>query len=227
MKHHFFKKILLILSLLISMNASAQSSGKYLVLGVISSSNPAESIALLKDTSSKRTFAVKAGTKVDKRHELVRLTRKYVYMKISGTMTRIRVGESAGESESSYNSSTKIGGTGPLEGMEVEGNTVRVTGELRNHLVKQELSMILMQAAAVPHYDNGSLIGFRLWEIEADSIYEKTGFKNGDIITRIEGNELTDVSMTVKMLHALKNASSAEIVLIRDRKEQTLNIIVE
>ncbi len=215
-------KILLISALLLlSARAFGQSEGRYLVLGAIASSE--NGVALLKDNQTKRTFAARAGTKIDSSHELIRINNGYVYMKIHGKMTRIRVGFSEGHTAAS--SSLHSGSS--REGLEVSGTQVRITGMLRNHLVKQELSSILMQAAAVPHYKDGSLVGFRLWEIEAGSIYEQTGFKNGDIVIRIEDNDLTDVGMTVKMLHALKEASSAEIVLIRDNKEQTMNFIID
>ena len=52
-------------------------------------------------------------------------------------------------------------------------------------------------------------------QIDNDSIYAKSGVVNGDIITGINGQDLSSVAGTINLLHSLKNADSVEIELRR------------
>ena len=61
-----------------------------------------------------------------------------------------------------------------------------------------------MQATAEPYFQNGQIMGFKLSQIDADSIYDKSGVRDSDVITAINGNQLNNVSAAIKLLHSLK-----------------------
>jgi type II secretory pathway component PulC len=84
-----------------------------------------------------------------------------------------------------------------------------------------------MQAAAVPNYEGGRLKGFTLWEIDKGSVYELAGFQDGDVITAINGQELTDVGNTIKLLHSLKGESRADVSVTRAGTARTIKIEVQ
>jgi type II secretory pathway component PulC len=74
---------------------------------------------------------------------------------------------------------------------------------------------------------NGELQGFQLLEIDAGSIYEKVGLTNGDVVTAINGQALSDVGNTIKMLHSLKDKTNADVTVLRGGREQTMQIVVQ
>ena len=55
-------------------------------------------------------------------------------------------------------------------------------------------------AKARPNMVNGVLKGFELTRIREDSIYEKAGFQNGDIVEEINGIPLKDAVSSIRLL---------------------------
>ena len=62
---------------------------------------------------------------------------------------------------------------------------------------------------------DGELKGFTLTRIRKDSIYEKSGFQNDDVVTEINGVPLTDTAQAVRLLQSLRNESEIEIRMMR------------
>lgn len=199
-----------------------------LVLGVIAAEKEEQSVALLKDTQSQKVFAAKLGQEVADRTTIRGITREFVYMRIGTRVEKVRVGEQL-DGSSSFPSAPHYGSETLSQngGIERRGDHVRVTSALKDYVVGQNLSTVLMQAAAVPYYEQGQLKGFTLWEIDKGSIYELAGFQDGDTITAINGQPLTDVGSTIKMLHGLKGDHRAEVTLTRAGQDKTLKIEVQ
>jgi type II secretion system protein C len=201
---------------------------KFLVIGVIASARPGEGVALLKDTGSGATFAAREGQDVGQGVRLDHVSRDYVVLKIDSKLERVRVGEEVDPAMTSAPMSVARAPTS-FDGGAVErhGNVVKVAASFRDEMVNHQLSKVMMQAAAVPHYVNGELQGFQLLEIDAGSIYEKVGLTNGDVVTSINGQPLSDVGNTIKMLHSLKDKTNADVTIVRGGKEQTMQIVVQ
>ena len=83
-----------------------------------------------------------------------------------------------------------------------------------------------MQAAAVPNIQGGKLLGFTLWSITPDSIFEKLGFQDGDTVTNINGNELVDAGQAIKVLNSMRNSKDVSIAYTRKgaNKQMRINI---
>jgi type II secretion system protein C len=168
---------------------------------------------------------VRVGQEVSSGIILERVARDYVYLTINGKSSKIKVGDAVsqagsygtGSAEGLALSDVSIG-----QGIERKGNVVRVTSTLREFVSGPSLSKILMQAAAVPQYSNGELRGFGLFEIEKDSIFEKVGFLNGDVIMSINGQALNNVGQAIKVLHSLKTENEVEVELVRNGVEEKL-----
>lgn len=111
------------------------------------------------------------------------------------------------------------------EGFERRKGKIAMTGAYRDKLIKEDLAKVLMQATAEPHLENGQIVGFKMSQIDGDSIYAKSGVTNGDIITTINGQDLTSVAGTINLLHSLKNTDSVEIELRRG--SETVKITAE
>lgn len=101
------------------------------------------------------------------------------------------------------------------EGFERVKGKIAMTAAYRDKLVKEDLAKVLMQATAEPYLENGQIVGFRMSQIDEGSIYNKAGVANGDIVTSINGQELSSVAGTITLLQTLKNADAVDVEVRR------------
>ncbi len=87
----------------------------------------------------------------------------------------------------------------------------------------ENMSQILTQARALPYMEAGKTIGFRISEIVAGSIYEKIGIKNGDVIQKVNAQDVDDPGKFFQLYQGLKEEKSISIDLMRNGQRQTLN----
>jgi type II secretion system protein C len=110
------------------------------------------------------------------------------------------------------------------EGFERNDNVVKMTETYRDKIVREDLSKILMQATAEPFMENGAIVGFLVSQIDEGSIFQKAGIKDGDIITRINEQELNSIANSVKLLQSLKGAKQIEVDIKRAGQIQKIRV---
>jgi general secretion pathway protein C len=111
------------------------------------------------------------------------------------------------------------------------GDGIQATGE-NEYLVPrsevdnalQNMSQLFTQIRAVPHFEGGQSIGFRLFAIRRGSLFDKIGLKNGDIITDINGSPMNDPSKAMALLQELQNANDLAAKVIRNGQPTTLTL---
>jgi general secretion pathway protein C len=80
-----------------------------------------------------------------------------------------------------------------------------------------DLPSILRDARAIPNVGSGNGIeGFRLVEIRPDSIYDRLGLQNGDVVMRVNNDELNSVEKGMSLFTALRNEKSISIDIVRN-----------
>ncbi len=194
-----------------------------MVVGVIVSDEPGQSVALFKKQGHGRVYARKMGAKMGTIGRISSIDRKNVEVSTQdGERYHLVVGAVA--------SVTKLVRSAVPEehsGIDRDGLDVSIASDFRDHIVKEKLGEVLMQAAAVPYYVEGNLQGFSVHDMEKGSVYEKIGLEEGDLVTAINGYPLTAVGTTIAMLQQLKNEDQAEIALVRSGQVQTLRLVVK
>ena len=110
------------------------------------------------------------------------------------------------------------------------GAGVRRVGEGRFMVDQQtvaantdNLSQILTQARALPYSEGGKVVGFRISEIVPGSIYEQIGLQNGDVIQKINAQDVDDPGKFFQMYQGLKDERRVSIDVMRGGQRQTLN----
>lgn len=83
-------------------------------------------------------------------------------------------------------------------------------------------NLILTQAKALPHFENGTPAGYKLIQIEPGSIYAELGLKNGDILCGFNGEQINDPARALEMYNLLKTSSHVEICIKRDGRTRTV-----
>jgi type II secretory pathway component PulC len=206
------------------------------IMGSIMNTNKADSVALIKETQSGKVKAVKPGHKIlDDKYVVTEVSPKYLVVKDAGSSDQMLVyvdkfaGEfkktaaSAPSTPSSYAANLD---TYKEDGFERKEGKVSMTAAYRDKIVNQDLSKILMDATALPNYENGQIKGFRLLQITPGSIFDNAGFKDDDVITSINGKPLKDIPGTIKMLHGLKGETAIDIEISRGGSFMTMNVNV-
>ena len=209
--------------------AKAQSGSiNKIVLGVIASSHDKAGVTLLKDKNSGEVKAYKEGDKFGV-VRIKKVERKQVLFEVRGQLFTLGVGHDIPQQYIDSKPQGTISGIGALNsamGFEKQGNTFRITKTLKEELIGNNLSKILMQAATVPETKNGRLIGFKLLDIEPDSIYTAAGFEDGDVITHINDLPINDAAVAIRALNNLRDAPNADIGFQRKGQERTIKIQV-
>jgi general secretion pathway protein C len=105
------------------------------------------------------------------------------------------------------------------------GSGIQATGENEYIVPRAEvdnalenMSQLFTQIRAVPHFEGGQSIGFRLFAIRRGSLFDKIGLKNGDIITNINGTAMNDPSRALALLQEFRDASSICLDTIRNQQ---------
>jgi membrane-associated protease RseP (regulator of RpoE activity) len=113
---------------------------------------------------------------------------------------------------------------GPIKikaGMEREGSTIRVSKILHDYVTRDGLLSILNQAASEKVEG-----GYRIFDIDPGSAFDLAGFKDGDIVSAIDGVELTNPFTAMKMLVRAKDASKFSFTVVRRGREETVDVEV-
>lgn len=107
---------------------------------------------------------------------------------------------------------------------------VAATGENRFVIDQRELSaavenmnQLLTQARMVPFFNAGRTEGFRIFAIRPNSLFEKIGLRDGDVLQRVNGNELSDPARAFELFEQLKNEKAITVDLVRNNVKQTLS----
>lgn len=224
------KRLLLIFVLLQMLAAGSAFANPfdYTVLGVITSAKEKKGVALLKQKSSGKVSASKEGDEVIKGMKIVSIMRKTVTFAFDKKTYELSVGdESPKELSGELVASTPADNLSGVVGIERQGNTLKVSKQLKDNLVGGEgLNKILMQAATIPYVENGRLVGFRILEIDPGSIFDVAGLRDGDIITHINDQPINDAGLAIRALNSLRQASNATFNYLRGSTQMQLTLQV-
>lgn len=87
----------------------------------------------------------------------------------------------------------------------------------------QDMNKLLTQARLVPNFTAGTADGFRIFSIVPNSLFDKAGLRNGDIIHSINGVELKDPEKAFQIYQLLKDNERFVIDLVRAGQKLSLN----
>jgi general secretion pathway protein C len=87
----------------------------------------------------------------------------------------------------------------------------------------ENMNQLFTQIRAVPHFEGGQSVGFRLFAIRQDSLFDKIGLKNGDIISKINGQDMTDPARAIAMFQELRNERQISVEVTRNKEPLSLS----
>lgn len=87
----------------------------------------------------------------------------------------------------------------------------------------ENMNQLLTQARAMPYIEQGKTVGFRISEIVPGSLYEKIGLQNGDVIQKINSQDVDDPGKFFQLYQGLKEERNISIDLVRGGQRQSLS----
>ena len=91
----------------------------------------------------------------------------------------------------------------------------------------QDLTKIGMQARIVPNYEAGKYAGFRLVGIRPNSLYKAIGLQSGDLLRRINGEEIDTPNKAIQLFESLRSSPQIAIDVVRRGKKVTMNYTIQ
>ncbi len=82
----------------------------------------------------------------------------------------------------------------------------------------QDVSKLMTEIKILPHDD-----GLALSDIKPNSIFRRMGFRNGDVLRTVDGQEIRSVDDALKLYESLKSADNVSVVLQRRGRDRTIN----
>ena len=143
---------------------------------------------------------------------LIRVTRKAAILNSDGRDLVMKIKEPEADSSRGRLSSR--------EGL--QQNDIAVSRE-EVTLTMGDLKTIMSHAVVRPYLADGAQHGFIISNIVPGSLYERLGLKNGDVVTSVNGTELTGVDDAMQLVNTMQSGGDISVSLLRNGANETLN----
>lgn len=188
--------------------------------------NSRYSVALMNDRSSNSTRYYSIGDRIQGAN-VVRIERFRVIIRRAGRLefAEIQAAKSKIEDLQPARKTPTSPTTTKTNLEEISPGRFAIPEETVSGLLK-DLPSILKQARAIPvNGAGGKLDGFKIVEIKNDSIFEKIGIQNGDVVKRVNDDNLDSIEKGMSLFTALRNEKTISIDI--DRGGTRLNYTYE
>jgi serine/threonine protein kinase len=102
------------------------------------------------------------------------------------------------------------------------GAAIKALSDSKYEVPRSELEKILanlnevaMHARILPAFKDGKAEGFKLFSIRPDSLYHKIGIQNGDVIKRINGEDINSPNKALEIFSKLRDSNRIDIEIDR------------
>ncbi len=102
----------------------------------------------------------------------------------------------------------------------------RETLTLSRHEIEESLDNIgdvLSQVRVQPHMEDGEAQGLMVSEISADSIFQRMGLLDGDVVQAVNNKDIRSPDDVVSLYQSLKSGSRLNLQVTRDGQQKILN----
>jgi general secretion pathway protein C len=182
------------------------------------------SVAVIRDTEIKSTGAYPMGGKIHGA-TVTEIEETRIYLDNAGKTEFLDLIEKPAP-PTPPPAASAAGGTDPLsiemdKGIKKTGeNTFEIQrGTLES--VLGNMSLLSRSARIVPEMRDGKAAGFRLYAVKPDGPFAKIGMQNGDVISSINGLEITSPEKALEVYAKLKSASHLSLGMETNGKKVT------
>jgi len=182
------------------------------LLGTVTDTGPG-GFAVIEEKDAKRQDLYRVGDTVATA-KILRILRGMVVLRV-GTQDEIL----SMEDENLDRRGQEEKGTVPSQASVVSVNKSEIDSAL------SDMSKILMEARIRPYFTAGKADGFLVTRIKPDSIFQKMGLENGDVIQGVNSQAIESPDRLLELYRGLKDGSEIVLNLKRRGKEETLRYV--
>jgi general secretion pathway protein C len=189
------------------------------------------SSVVLRDTETKETGAFRAGEKV-KGATITGIDEARLHLDNSGKPEYLDLLDTETNTAPSATPVVPVASATPTPGGDALSQEldrgIKKTGEHTYEIQRATLESVLgnmsllsRSARIVPEIRDGKAAGFRLYSVRPDGPFAKIGMQNGDVISSINGLEITSPEKALEVYAKLKSASHLSLGLERNGQRTT------
>ncbi len=82
---------------------------------------------------------------------------------------------------------------------------------------------ILTDARLLPNFVDGKQEGFAISEVIPDGLYHSLGLKNGDVLLKVNGLEISNPEVAIQAMSALKGMNRVNLDIVRSGKNMSMS----
>jgi general secretion pathway protein C len=90
-----------------------------------------------------------------------------------------------------------------------------------------DLNTLMKQVRIRPHFKDGKPDGLTLSGVRSGSIFSEMGFRNGDVIVGVDGQNIESVDDALSLYRNLQSASNVQVQIRRRGRLQTIDYQIE
>jgi len=109
---------------------------------------------------------------------------------------------------------------------EIEVETVAIDQELLQSSMS-DLNALMTQVRVRPYFRQGIPEGLIVSQIQPDSIFEKMGFMNGDIIASVNGKQMSTPEEAFQLYNSLQSGAAVSIEITRRGQKRMLTYQIQ
>lgn len=199
------------------------------LIGTLVHSNPAKSLAAIEVRGKNQVISYSPGKDIEGMANILKVERqKVIFRNLNSNRLEYLEMKKEGNKVAFGGSMKTSGGAGGKDVQKTGDNTFAIK---RADLLKytNDLSSILMQARAVPNRDpaTGAINGFRVLDMQPNSIYEQLGIQRMDVIKSVDGTPVDSPAKAMELYNSLKNSPKVSIQVERNGKNETMTYNIQ
>ncbi len=196
------------------------------LIGTLVHSNPEKSLASIELKNKNQILAFKVGQDIENAATVEHIDRQVVFLR--NRDGQLEYLEMKTTNKLTFDQAPKAAPSDKKKDVVQSGANSFTIKRSDLNKYTADLSAVLMQARAVParREGTGETYGWKLLDIQPDSIFTQLGLVPNDTIVGVNGSSVTNVQQAMEMYQALR--SSNKIVINRERngvvEEVTYNV---
>lgn len=207
--------------------------------GTMVSEDPAWSIAVLHNPTTKKTEFAKIGDSVLAQATVTAISRSRVLISRNGRVECLRPESvrkaAASRPQPARPAAPDVPAKPAANPDDIARTAVTRTGPNSYSVPRDAVESVLNNPAALreqapsvaPFYKDGKAAGFRLNGVRSGSVFSSLGIRNGDVIQSVNGQIIDSPQKAMELYQRLRQQGNIELVIERGGRPTTLNYAVQ